>query len=406
MPTPSGRLTAAEIAKLAALIEAQQAVREQLTQIAVAAATAAFRSIRNWWDTDEVVVTALETLRVVQAAQLRMAQVTDAYLARALSIQLGRTVRPVGAVDVTRLRRKVDEAVADRLSTRLRILEPEGRLDIDRFFDQDEPDPQPQPDRGEDALVEATEEDQLRLVQPENPVNVYSRVAAQYRFEVTEGIAETQAAEDALARAATIAETDITLAHRAQANRVLRQQDPGRVIGYRRILKGKRQTGGPVCGLCIVAADRIYHREDLQPIHANCRCDVLPVTTFNDPGLNLTAAQLDELYRAASARPGGQSTAGRQLKKVRVAVGEHGELGPILVEAPKTSRPSPGRRGARDVVASRRPAMDPAQRLARVEASLERMRRQLEAGDERMRLAIQYQESLVEKLRAEVAAAS
>lgn len=40
----------------------------------------------------------------------------------------------------------------------------------------------------------------------------------------------------------------------------------------------KRVTSpGETCGLCVQAADRVYKRADLAPIHAHCRCTVAPL---------------------------------------------------------------------------------------------------------------------------------
>lgn len=405
MPTADRQLTAAEITQIAALVEALAVVREQTTRLASGAAVAAFRLIRSWWDAAEVAYAALEALRIIQPAQLRMAQVTDAYLARVTSLMTGRPVRPVGAVDVTRLRRRLTDELADRLDSHLRLIEPDGHLDVGRFFDPDEPDPQAQPDRGEAAWVRATTGDQTRLVRAADMVDVYSRVAAQYRYQVTEGRSPEVAAENAVARAAAMAETDVTLAHRAQAAHFLKQVNVDEIVGYRRILLGKRQTGGPVCGLCIVAADRVYHKEDLQPIHAKCRCGVLPVTRSSDPGLDLTRDDLDLLYQAASSREGDFTTGGWQLKKVRVAVTEHGELGPILVEAPKTARKSKGRRTPQRVVATttHTPVSATRERLAAHEYSLAKVERLYAEGDRRWQRYIEFLRRTIAEEQAELA---
>lgn len=52
-----------------------------------------------------------------------------------------------------------------------------------------------------------------------------------------------------------------------------------RIIGFRRIIHPEFSTGG-VCGLCVAASDRIYHRETLRPIHLRC---VVPGTLVSGP---------------------------------------------------------------------------------------------------------------------------
>ncbi|MBQ1015993.1 hypothetical protein KBX53_34730 [Micromonospora sp. M51] len=71
MPTAEGELTAAEIAALYALIQAQTRIREQLTRMAVAGALGPLRLV-NWYDPADVAEAVERVLRVVQPAQLRM----------------------------------------------------------------------------------------------------------------------------------------------------------------------------------------------------------------------------------------------------------------------------------------------------------------------------------------------
>lgn len=100
---------------------------------------------------------------------------------------------------------------------------------------------------------------------------------------------------------------------------------------FRRIIHP--ELTGQVCGLCIVAADRIYKRQNLLPIHPGCKCTVLPIVGDQDPGRALNRADLDKLYAAA-----GGSTRAEDLRRTRIAVTEHGELGPVLVNADHSTR--------------------------------------------------------------------
>lgn len=95
------------------------------------------------------------------------------------------------------------------------------------------------------------------------------------------------------------------------------------IIGYRRIIHPEMSRGG-VCGMCVVAADRVYKTVELKAIHARCWCTVLEVFEDYDPGLRLNGDDLTKIYDAA----GGSSR--KQLKRTRYKIVEHSELGPIL----------------------------------------------------------------------------
>jgi hypothetical protein len=51
----------------------------------------------------------------------------------------------------------------------------------------------------------------------------------------------------------------------------------------------------------------------------------MPIVGDLDPGMSINREDLERLYEAA-----GDSTAARDLKRVRVQINEHGELGPVL----------------------------------------------------------------------------
>lgn len=123
-------------------------------------------------------------------------------------------------------------------------------------------------------------------------------------------------------RIETLVEADIMTAARDEQQQVL-DAAPEDVIGYRRILRPELSKTGP-CGLCVVAADKFYTREDLLELHDRCKCTVAAITKTLDPGLRLNRAELDRLYAAAG------SNYAEDLKRITVEVNEHGELGPIL----------------------------------------------------------------------------
>lgn len=101
-----------------------------------------------------------------------------------------------------------------------------------------------------------------------------------------------------------------------------------KVIGYRRVIRPELSMHG-TCGLCVVAATNWYTIEDLKPIHNLCKCVTIPVVSGNDPGFGWNQEDLrrnlDTIYGAA-----GGTTYGKSLKRLRVKITEHGELGPIL----------------------------------------------------------------------------
>ncbi|KAA8827242.1 hypothetical protein [Bifidobacterium myosotis] len=97
----------------------------------------------------------------------------------------------------------------------------------------------------------------------------------------------------------------------------------GGVERYRRIIHPELSRTG-TCGLCVVAADRVYTIRELMPLHANCHCTVLPITSGNDPGLRLNDDDLKALYEKA----GGNT--GAKLRQTRVLTLTNGEIGPVL----------------------------------------------------------------------------
>jgi hypothetical protein len=243
------------------LIAAQAAARARLTGTAVHAATSSVRGFSGWYDTAAITVLAQRITRHVESVQRQVAATTDAYLARLLSLLTGKLVRPLGPIDVAGLRQGVSH----------------------------------------DA--------------------VYGRLANEYRWQRSQDKPETEALRVVTARAEAMVETDTALAHRAQARRVMLAH---KVSGYRRIIRPELSRAG-VCGLCVAASDRVYHRGDLRPIHARCNCEVAPIVGAHDPGKPLNAEDLTALYTAA-----GGTTSGPALKRVRYVVHNNGELGPVL----------------------------------------------------------------------------
>lgn len=149
---------------------------------------------------------------------------------------------------------------------------------------------------------------------------VYGRVVAEYRRQVSLGMTDREALSIALNRAAAMVSTDMGLAFQHQTKRFTEVRN---ITRFRRVVRPELSKGGS-CGLCVAASDKVYRRGDLMPIHARCKCTVISVTAKADPGSQLNDDTLSQLYTQ------GGSTAGADLKRVRVTVEEHGELGPQL----------------------------------------------------------------------------
>lgn len=336
MPTATGRITTAEMRQLRALIRAQAAVRDQLSKTAADAVVRAFAAIRDFADPAQTRAAVRESVRIVQAQQRRMAQVTDGYMAQSTSLIMGRRYTPVGAVDITRLRRQLPQAIVDTLAEAETsptgvgpALTPQERANVERA---------------------------QRAITAVEPGQVYGRIADAYRYRVRTGLMDdTQARQYVAERAAVVADTDIMLADRAQAAKFLGDRKPNGSRGYRRVLHPELGSGNPPCGLCVVAADKVYTFEELMPIHARCRCTVAAIGSKDDPGFRLNSQDLKAIYSTA------RGNTREALKRIRVEVVEHGELGPWLVN------PQQRFRGPREV--SKTQSSDPVVRaLAQLEA--------------------------------------
>lgn len=410
---PARQLSAAQMAALIALLEAQSRARFELTATAIAAAIAAFEALApgDWWDSRKTSAAVRSALRVVQATQTQAARLTDAYLARAASIMSGRNVRPVGAVDVTKLRRAIPDQVARQLIAgqlepawvMLGEHDPANRRVIPaETINETAPlvVPDPAMSAAERVARQRAGQAAAEAVDPGQP---YGRVADGYRFQVSvKQVPEVKARSNAVVRVAAVAHTDVTLAVREQVRRSLNpSQIPG-ITGYRRILRPELSETGP-CGLCVVAADRVYHIGDLKEIHDECRCEVLPIIGAMDPGLDLNRSDLDAIYAAAGGTGGDLIKDGKRhslaLKNIRVAMAEHGELGPVLVDADLRHR------GPREVVSARIPDKATQMRVALKgwEESYARLIRRRELGEDVER-PLQWHTRRIDDLEHQLAA--
>jgi hypothetical protein len=383
------RLSPTELAAFLALVQAQSAVRDRITRTAVAGAVAAFRSLTpgGWWNPDDLNKAISRALRIVQPAQLQAARTTDAFMTRVASQMTGRAGRPAGVVDITRLRRAIPEQVARDLA--------DGRHKP-AFVVLGDTATRTPADRVQDRVKLAVRDHPQQAFV--NPADVYGRVADQYRSDVvTKGLPEEKARGKALVRVSAAAQTDVTLAVREQYHRDLTrpESERRRATGWRRILHPELSKTGP-CGLCVVAADRVYHTDQLKEIHSGCCCEVLPVYGSFDPGLRLNLDDLDRLYGAAGGTGGNPRRQEGRLKDVRVALAEHAELGPVLVDADQHYRGPV--EVARKQLGRTEPADSRRHQLAVLEKTVEGLRERAARGEDVSR-PLAWQENRIRELR-------
>lgn len=181
------------------------------------------------------------------------------------------------------------------------------------------------------------------------PDRIFERPAETYRYQKSLGVDDEQANSAAEKRIASIVDGNLILAQRLAEQQTLsavRDLDK-RVHGYRRVIHPELSKGG-VCGLCVAAASRRYYLSELKPIHGRCNCTIAPITDKHDIGDILNTDDLSQLYDDA-----GNSTSGKNLKRVRYELVDHNELGPVLVRTNgekvpyySTERPGPAAKPA------------------------------------------------------------
>jgi hypothetical protein len=216
------------------------------------------------------------------------------------------------------------------------------------------------------------------------------RPVKEYRRLRLDGLDDLAAKLRALDRAERIGRADIATAVRdTEAHHLAGTEG---VTGWRRIIHPEVSAKppnppGPVCGLCLVAADRVYGVRELKPLHDLCRCTVLPVTADGDPGLDLTGQDLRAIYDAAGG------TFRDDLKRTRFWVAEHAELGPVIINADHEFRgPNEVARDARDLARLARTE------LADLERSLAVLERRAAAGED-VAVPLVWQQERADALR-------
>lgn len=155
-----------------------------------------------------------------------------------------------------------------------------------------------------------------------DPATVWQRPFEQYRYRASLDGDLDAALDAALTRARQLVDTDLTLAVRDAA---ARHSTANRAVtGYRRVLRPELSKSGQVCGMCIVAAQNVYRKGDLMPIHQGCNCAVMEVVGDADPGDFLNAAELDAIYDEAG------TNRRAELRETRFTITQNSELGPIM----------------------------------------------------------------------------
>lgn len=207
---------------------------------------------------------------------------------------------------------------------------------------------------------------------------VHHRPAEAYKKAIATGSTHAEALVKAGLRAKGLAFTDLSLQARGAQQAVLARAG---ITTFRRVIRPELSKTG-TCGMCIVAADRIYNTGDLMPIHPpSCNCVVMPIIGDNDPGRSLNREDLGQLYEDAG------SNKADDLRRTRYTVNQHGEFGPTLTKSGDNFR-GPDKVALED---------DP-ERAARMLAKTLPVLAQLEAdGGPAGPLA--YQRDLVAKLR-------
>ena len=208
---------------------------------------------------------------------------------------------------------------------------------------------------------------------------VHYRSAEAYKRAIATGSTHEEALVKAGIRARGIAFTDLSLQARGAQQAVLARAG---ITTFRRVIRPELSKTG-TCGMCIVAADRIYSTGELMPIHPpSCNCIVMPIIGDNDPGRSLNREDLDQLYADAG------SNRREDLARTRYQVNEHGEFGPTLTMAKDKFR-GPDKVALED---------DPDRAARMLKATLPVLERLEAAGGPAGPLA--YQRELVARLRA------
>lgn len=216
-------------------------------------------------------------------------------------------------------------------------------------------------------------------VPPTDQPNRFGQIGSTYRYAISQGQAEAEAIQRSNLKINEAIDREISQVAEAVQTDVLTRSEqeagPGdsKIIGYRRVIHPELSTSG-VCGMCVVAADRIYDSDQLNKIHTNCNCGVLPVYEgFEDYGWQLNVDDLNALYKAAGG------TQIKQLSKIRIAgLTDQGRLGRFRARSGTTW---PGNSSGRAQPDPRKPVTGPTRSLLDIIAEHEPPDSQPRQGD-------------------------
>lgn len=141
------------------------------------------------------------------------------------------------------------------------------------------------------------------------PETVYRRPFVSVWTDLKEHRPYDDAVRKAQARAESAAAMDVRLAMTHTLRDVGRREDI--IVGYKRV------PDPGACPYCVLIAGRRYLTEELQPGHPHCGCSVAPILE-------------SERGQFTGKRENDLRITGNGLT---VAVREHGELGPLLMDA-------------------------------------------------------------------------
>lgn len=309
-------VTEEQLAVAAVWLEQQMAAAQQIHDAAAQAAKTTWLGFDAWYSTAAVTAVAAEMAQFSQAGQDRIAGTAQSFIANVIAVMRG---------------------------TKVTI--PRTTLP---------------PTRGENAPLSL----------------VHTRPAEAYRKAFATGATHDDAVDAAVRRALSLQAGDLQLAERAAQQGVMGELG---ITQYRRVVRPElSQTGS--CGMCIVAADRIYKTDELLPMHGGCNCKTMPIIGDDDPGRSLNRKDLDRFYADAG------SNKRDDLVRTRYVINAHGEYGPML------TRPQDAFRGQGNV----RLEDDPARAKRMLDKALPVLARLEDAGGPAAPL--QYQRDLVARL--------
>lgn len=309
-------VTEEQLAVASVWLEQHMAAAQQIHDAAEQAAKSTWLGFEAWYSTAAVTATAAEMAQFSQAGQDRIAGTAQNFIANVIAVLRG---------------------------TRVTI--PRTTLP---------------PTRGENSPLSL----------------VHTRPAEAYRKAVATGATHDDAVAIAVQRGVSLQAGDLKLAERAAQQAVMTELA---VTQYRRVVRPELSETGS-CGMCIVAADRIYNSGELLPMHGGCNCKTMPIVGDDDPGRTLNRRDLDRFYTDAG------SNKRDDLVRTRYTINEHGEYGPML------TKPDDSFRGPTNVRLEDDPERA-ARMLAKALPVLERLEAAGGPAD-----PLQYQRDLVSRL--------